>query len=56
MARNDKKGEAGGRRICRRRMIGRSIRNIVDEVLVVDVGELLRFVMLDLGEDNGSEG
>ncbi len=34
-------------------MIGGGVGNIMNEVLVVDIGELLRFVVLDFGEDNG---
>ncbi len=33
-------------------MIGGGIGNTVNEVLVVDIGELLRFVVFDLGKDN----
>ena len=37
-------------------MVGGSVGDVVDEVLVVGVGQLLRLGVVDLGEDEGGEG
>lgn len=52
---DDEVGKAAGGGVARG-MVRRGVGDVVDEVLVVRVGEFLGFVVIDFGEDEGGEG
>jgi len=52
---DDEVGEAAGGGVAGRVVRG-GVGDVVDEVLVVRVGQFLGFVVIDFGEDEGGEG
>lgn len=53
---DDQVGEAAGGGVFRGWVVRRAVGDVVDEVLVVGVGQLLRGAVVDFGEDEGGEG
>lgn len=53
---DDEVGEAAGGGVRRGGVVRGAVGDVVDEVLVVGVGELLRGAVVDFGEDEGGEG